>query len=299
MEAEIGDLDREVSGASDSSVMILTCPECATSYFVDDARVPANGRSVKCSNCGARWIARPGDGAPPEPQAATPRPPRLPEPFSLDTAMMSDLEVVAPAEVGPAPPKAAPVGRPASARGAVGGAHKAAGGGKLGVWIGAALAVVVLVGAAILFRSAVVSRFPAAQRAYAGVGLPVDSLGLAIEGLRAQPTFEGGRPALTVSGSIRNERAPGVTAPPLRISLLDRSGTPVATKIATPIDGRIPGRATRYFAVTLLDPPASAHDLKVTFEARDSAAGQSGPAAIAPVPAIPAAEGAKPPSKHG
>ena len=32
--------------------MILTCPECATSYFVDDSKVPA-GRQVKCSNCGA------------------------------------------------------------------------------------------------------------------------------------------------------------------------------------------------------------------------------------------------------
>ena len=38
--------------------MILTCPECATSYFVDDSKVPA-GRQVKCSNCGARWVAQP------------------------------------------------------------------------------------------------------------------------------------------------------------------------------------------------------------------------------------------------
>src|SRR3569623_3115804 len=59
MEAEIGDLEQEVAGASDSSVMILTCPECATSYFVDDSRISPAGRPVKCSNCGARWTALP------------------------------------------------------------------------------------------------------------------------------------------------------------------------------------------------------------------------------------------------
>src|SRR3569833_565954 len=59
MEAEIGDLEQEVAGASDSSVMILTCPERATSYFVDDSRISPAGRTVKCSNCGARWTALP------------------------------------------------------------------------------------------------------------------------------------------------------------------------------------------------------------------------------------------------
>ena len=68
MKAEIGDLGWEAVGASDSSVMILTCPECATSYFVDDSRIAAAGRTVKCSNCGARWTALP-EGAEPKPAA--------------------------------------------------------------------------------------------------------------------------------------------------------------------------------------------------------------------------------------
>ena len=34
--------------------MILTCPDCATSYFVDDSKIPADGRLVKCASCGAR-----------------------------------------------------------------------------------------------------------------------------------------------------------------------------------------------------------------------------------------------------
>ena len=275
--------------------MILTCPECGTSYFVDDARIPAGGRSVKCSSCDARWTAT--QDAPSKPPPAAPKPAPPPVSFAADDPFVGDLEVVDPSEVKFAPP---PPVRAVKAK------AKAVGGGKVVVWIGAALAVAVVLAGAIIFRGAVVKTFPDAASAYAGVGLPVAGLGLVLEDVKAAPTFEGGRPALTVSGAIRNPQAKSVTSPPLRISLLDRTGKPVAAKVVRPLDAAIPARGTRYFTVTVTDPPASVHDLEVIFEppaakpapgavrAAPAAAPAATPAAAHTAPAAPSTDEAKP-----
>ncbi len=35
--------------------MLVTCPECATRYEVDDAAFSAGGRAVRCNHCGCEW----------------------------------------------------------------------------------------------------------------------------------------------------------------------------------------------------------------------------------------------------
>jgi hypothetical protein len=117
----------------------------------------------------------------------------------------------------------------------------------------------------IVFRADVVRLWPRSAAAYATIGMPVNSLGLVLEAVKAEPALQGGRAALSISGQIRNIEDRTLTAPPLKISLLNKAGKPVATQIARAADPRIPPGETRHFAIDMFDPPSSAHDLEVTF----------------------------------
>jgi predicted Zn finger-like uncharacterized protein len=235
--------------------MILTCPECATSYFVDDSRIAAAGRVVKCSNCGARWTAMPA-GAEPAPAAAAPSAPAAPVPAPAPAATPAVDELVIEGPLAAEPPFAP---RRAAAR------PRREANGKVLVLAGSALAAAALIAMAIVFRAQVVRLMPASQAAYAGLGLPVASL--VIEQVRADAAFQGGRAVLSVTGQIRNLRADPAVAPALRVSLLDRMGKPVATKIAWPINAAVPAHAVRHFAISIVDPPANVRDLEVAFDA--------------------------------
>ena len=271
MTAEIGDLGWEAIGASDSHLMILTCPECATSYFVDEARIAAGGRTVKCSHCGARWMAVPEgaqDSPAPAPGSAPAPAPQAPKPVAAPVAMVDELVVEGPltSVVRQGSLQTAAPAREANL--------------KVLVWVGSAVVAALLIAAAIVFRVQIVRLAPASQAAYAGLGMPVSSL--VIEKIHADAAFQGGRPVLSVTGQLRNLRNAPANAPALRVSLLDRFGKSVATKVARPIDAAVPARAIRYFAISMVDPPASGHDLEVTFEAAPAG---SGAKAAAPKPA--------------
>jgi predicted Zn finger-like uncharacterized protein len=279
--------------------MILTCPECATSYFVDEDRIPSGGRKVRCSSCGHRWNALP------ETASAAAEPPASPEPVApaeptgepaLETAASAEAE----AEADPAAPaddvefvplnpvEGRPRPRPPARRTPLRTEPRS----SAMVWAGAAALAAALIAGAIVFRENVVQLWPSSGAAYAGLGLAVDGGGLVLEQVHVRPAFVGGRPVLSVTGAIRNLRDAPAEAPPVRVTLLNRAGKPVAAKIARPMDATVPARATRHFAIAILDPPAAAHDLEVRFERPDS--GRSRPraaeAVLAPAPpaAVPA-----------
>ncbi|OXE37361.1 MAG: hypothetical protein CGW95_02050 [Phenylobacterium zucineum] len=152
-------------------------------------------------------------------------------------------------------------------------------------------ALVVILALAAVFRINVVTLWPKSAAAYAWVGLPVNSLGLTLEGIRAQPALQGGHAALSVTGTLRNVKDKAIEAPPLRVSLLNKAGKPVATKIAQPADALVPAGETRHFSIAILDPPLSASQLEVAFvpdASRKIGQGKSEPGARTRPPANPA-----------
>jgi predicted Zn finger-like uncharacterized protein len=290
MEAEIGDLGGGLQERRDSPAMILTCPECATSYFVDDARIPPSGRTVKCTNCGARWHSADQSSAPPSED-----PELFDDPVVDETPVVAEMEAPAPAEPEAAPvdddlivsgpaPKATPARSTPRAK-----AKSAPPTALIGL-VAALVLLGVLAGAAALLRDQVTAKVPQAAAAYAAIGLPADTLGLAIEGVKAQPAFLSGRPVINVTGVVRNLRAKGAESPSIRVEMLGSKGSSLATRIVRPLEPHVPGKARRHFALAIPDPPKGVQQLALTFE---TAAGKAPPAVHART--APAAEPAHPP----
>lgn len=41
--------------------MLIRCPKCNVSYDIGAAAIPADGKKVRCSQCGEVWICMPAD----------------------------------------------------------------------------------------------------------------------------------------------------------------------------------------------------------------------------------------------
>lgn len=229
--------------------MILTCPACATRYFVEDARIGPTGRTVRCASCGSAWraqleepleltasaeegaIAREplsfkSDGEPAEPTA-----PELPKAFRARQQQKRKMREAAVAGV---------------------------------VWGGLAASFAALLGAAYLFRVDVVKLYPSTAGAYAAVGVPVNPTGLEFEKIKADPAADG-LPAVVVSGLVRNVETEVAAVPPVLVALLDKGGKRLSTRVVKLSSASIaPGKALS-FSVALADPDATTATVEATF----------------------------------
>jgi predicted Zn finger-like uncharacterized protein len=249
--------------------MILTCPNCASRYVVDDAHVGPSGRTVRCSNCKTAWRAE---------ASAAP----------LELAGVKEL--TEPARAADLPGEALPKQYRARVQQRVE-ARKAAAAGM--VWGGMAAVLAGLLVLAVVFRSEVAQLWPKTASVYAAMGLRVNVVGLVIEEQVAAPIDENGRPAIRVTGAVRNVTRAPVRPPPLRVNLVDKTDTALVSRTLDLGGTALEAGRARPFSVTFYDPPASTDGSESTFLiGRDAPRG-------GPAPAQEASEELHGPIPHG
>lgn len=261
--------------------MILTCPDCATSYFVPDASIPAEGRKVRCKSCGHVWKAtteEPLELTTPGPAQADPLVPEAAG-FGRREDGPPDDEVLTAPEL-PRAYRARAEQQKRMRRAAVAGA----------VWAGVASIFVAILGAAWLFRVDVVTLYPRAAAAYAFAGMPVNPTGLEFEATSARPSPTNPDMVL-VSGAVRNIRDRSLSPPPVRIALLDADGAEIRHRvIPAPARSVRPGSVAG-FAALIPDPGSRAADVGFTFLERSKVrpVRQAAPPAREAAPSAPTA----------
>ncbi len=228
--------------------MILTCPECATRYFVEDSRLGAEGRTVRCASCKNSWRA----------QAEEPL--ELTSSAEEGAVAREALSFKADEPVGVAAPDVPKVFRAKiEARRKV---KEAATAGV--VWAGMVSTFAAVLVAAYVFRVDVVKLYPRAAGAYAFARVPVNPTGLEFERIKAEPATIGSS-SVIVTGQIRNVEDIGAVPPPIRIALLDSHGKRMRSQVIRLATPRVaPGKAVA-FTATLEDPSGKADDVAVEF----------------------------------
>lgn len=227
--------------------MILTCPECASRYFVDDARIGPEGRKVRCASCGHAWREVPAPSA----TAGEARPVAPPAETDVEPIKLRGVR----ADVSSRLREEAAEKRKTREAAAVGVVWAVLGAGFLVLALGAAI-----------FRTDVVRLLPATAGAYAFVRMPVNPIGLAIEALQSRPGLQNGRAALIVKGVERNVETHPRDAAPVQIALLDKAGRKLVSQVVgAPAGGPIQPGETRAFSLSFLDPPMQAAALQVEF----------------------------------
>jgi predicted Zn finger-like uncharacterized protein len=236
--------------------MILTCPECATRYFLPDVQIGRGGRAVKCTACGKVWRAEGAAEPEPEPEPAVPSHHFEPEP---EAGVFPDPEE----EFAAAAQRRAEILRQKKAEAER--RQRQASVITAAVWAGVVAAIALCLALGIIFRIQVVKWWPGTATAYAALGMPVNASGLLIDKVQAAPAIVQGRRALVVTGVLTNASAAPRPAPAFRVSLLDKTGKPLAQRVietAPPVALKV-GEARR-FQLQVAEPPAGAVDVEVT-----------------------------------
>lgn len=241
--------------------MIISCPQCDTSYNIPDDSVSQKGRKVRCSACAFRWVV--------EPTA-------MPEPASDDASVFGNLRHdtdVPDVEIPEAFDEAGKgAGYEQSDRPFVpsDNAQKAlTAATSPRAIVGWLLLLVLIVGLAtfILARKQIASIIPSLTDMYEAVGLDMSiPLTLDLLDVTSEEIVDGGETIIIINGVIANDGTDGQMVPPIVVSLLDADRMALQSNIATPLEDILEAGETTTFEARFPQPPALAEQFSVAFQ---------------------------------
>jgi predicted Zn finger-like uncharacterized protein len=127
------------------------------------------------------------------------------------------------------------------------------------------VALMVVVGVGIVFRTEVVKQVPDLAGVYEMVGLGVNVIGLEFRDVRTIRALRDGTEVMTVDARIVSVSGRNVVVPPVVVTLLDTAGSPVYEWSVTPdVRDLEPGEYIE-FETTLTAAPQSAERVRLTF----------------------------------
>jgi predicted Zn finger-like uncharacterized protein len=223
--------------------MILTCPNCATSYEISEAQLGPQGRTVRCAACKTTWHAQKSE-----------------DPIDLPLSKIADKPPSTLKEV-----KAKKL--PLMYREMIEGQKRHQALMKQGlIWGALALSFASVLGLAFLLRVDVVRAFPRLAGAYASVGVPVNPTGLEFISYKAEPNLRGGRFVVTVSAEIRNLRDADTPVPPVRAKVVNAENETISETLIPPNGLVVDPLATRTLVFDVPDSQNMASSLKLAFD---------------------------------
>jgi predicted Zn finger-like uncharacterized protein len=250
--------------------MILTCPQCATRYFLPDVQVGRGGRAVKCTSCGTVWRAEPeAPELPPSILSHHLAPPSEYEPEEPQAVADPEEEFAAAAQ------RRAEILRQKKAEAER--KQRQAGVITAAVWAGMVAAIAILLVLAVIFRIQVVRWWPGTATAYAALGMPVNASGLLIDKVQAAPAIVQGHRSLMVTGVLTNASAGPRSAPAFRVAVLDKAGKPLIQRLIQVPSVALKVGEARRFQLQVADPPPGANDVEVTLALPDSPPAKAAP----------------------
>lgn len=278
--------------------MLISCPNCRTSYDVDASKLGAEGRPVRCARCRIQWFAAAPMlvdvvNVPAAPLRLIAPPEPIPDLSWMDApngeAAAWDSHVMPPGDppaLADAPPLAPtieelpiePEAQPDRAGNAPSEdietaarrsplarqahARRSRWRPPLPVVI---LALAGIAAALIGWRAEVVRFAPQTAQLYGIIGLPVNLRGLVFDNLKLSGETQEGMPMLVVEGSIVNVANRTVEVPRLRFALRNSSGVEVYAWTSLPSSPVAAAGEVLSFRSRLASPPGDTRDVVVRF----------------------------------